>query len=47
VLQITELTTYEEIGGSTIDSYFVEMSVNDSGVWTTVQGDTGSYSMNF
>jgi hypothetical protein len=45
VIQLIEMTTYEEIGGSTIDSYFVEMSPN-SGVWTTLQGDTGAFTLN-
>lgn len=44
-LNLIELTTYEETGGSPIDSYYVEMSEDDSGVWTTVQGDLGDFTL--
>jgi len=36
VLELTELTTYEDIGGSPIDSYLVQMSVGDTGTWSTL-----------
>lgn len=45
VLTLIELSTYEEIGGSPIDSYLVEMSVGSSGVWTTLKGDSGDFSL--
>ena len=35
-LNLIELTAYEETGGSPIDSYYVEMSEGNSGVWTAV-----------
>jgi hypothetical protein len=33
---LVELVTYDETGGSDIDSYYVEMSVGDTDIWTVV-----------
>ena len=43
---IKPLVAFEEIGGNTVDSYQVEMSVNGSGVWTVIQGGDNNYSVN-
>lgn len=36
VIDLIELTSYEEIGGSAIVNYYVEMSVSGSAVWTSL-----------
>jgi hypothetical protein len=38
-ITMTGLTTYEEIGGSTVDSYRLERSFGSSGIWEIIQGD--------
>jgi hypothetical protein len=38
IIDLIELTTMDETGGSPIDSYKVELSEADSGVWSTVSG---------
>ena len=45
-LTVEGLTTYTENGGSDVDSYFVEMSIDSTDVWTVIQGDEGSYTLN-
>ena len=38
VIDLVELTSFDEIGGSSIDNYRVEISEALSGTWTTVSG---------
>jgi hypothetical protein len=45
-LNLVELLTYDETGGSEVDSYYVEMSVGNTDIWTVVQGDDSSYTLN-
>lgn len=46
-IRLVELTTYTEIGGAAIDSYYFERTIGDSGVWTQVHdGDFSTYQAN-
>lgn len=46
VVHLTELLSYEENNGSTVDSYKVELLDEATQIWTVIQGDDGDYSLN-
>jgi hypothetical protein len=45
VLHLTELLSYEETGGATVDSYKVEVFDETTSQWQVVQGDESNMSL--
>lgn len=44
-ITLTGLTQFEQTGGSPIDSYYIEYSIDNTNVWTEIQGAT-QYTLN-
>lgn len=38
VIDLVELVSFDEIGGSVIQNYLVEISEGESGIWNTIAG---------